>query len=115
MAWLEFTNFKNIFCINSAVVSIRVSKNSISGIDTNDIEKLKASYHFYSDLIINYFNSFSWKQRVLIIRIYESKIFKTKGKSFKNFSTIAYLYLKNMYVLSLFRFTFRYLLMINNE
>ena len=110
MAWLEFTNFKNIYCIHNALVSIRVSKKSISGLKSNSVEKNRASYQFYHELVNKYLTNFSWKQKNLILRIFESKMLLKKGKMFSTFSEMTFLYLKNMYVFSFFRFTLRFLI-----
>mgnify|MGYP003625180303 CR=1 FL=1 len=109
MAWLEFTNFKNIYCINSATMTIRVSNNSISGMESNINEKVEGSYQFYADLTCEYLDKFNWKQRNLIIRIFESKIFLVKGKSFENYIKIAKLFLGNLFIFSYLKFTFRFL------
>ncbi|REE83095.1 GT2 family glycosyltransferase [Lutibacter oceani] len=110
MAWLQFTDFENIYSLNNALVSIRVSNNSISGSESNSIEKNKASYQFYHELIYKYFNNFSWRQKNLILRIFETKTLLVKGKKISSFYEISFLFLKNRYVFSFFRFTFRFLI-----
>lgn len=108
MAWLEFSNFKNISCIDKAFVSIRVFDNSISGTSNNQKEKNKASYQFYSDLILRYLTHFNQQQKNLIIRIFESKQIFQHGKTLKSYTKISLLYLKNFFLISFIRFTFRF-------
>jgi glycosyltransferase involved in cell wall biosynthesis len=58
LAVLEFSNFKNIFSINAAVVYIRISELSISGSPLNEKLKLKAKFDFYYYLLTQHFQYF---------------------------------------------------------
>lgn len=109
MAWLEFTNFKNLFCINTEKVAIRVSDKSISGTNEYSTKKEQASLKFYSDLVHKHLSQFSFSQRNLILRIYESKNILVKGKSILYYIQLARLYAKNAYFRSVARFTYRYI------
>jgi hypothetical protein len=109
MALLEFSNFKNLFCINTEKVYIRVSDKSISGNNGYSIKKEQASLKFYSDLVNKHLFKFRLNQRNLILRIYESKTISVKGKSILNYFQIFWLYAINGYFMSIFRFTIRFI------
>lgn len=79
MAWLEFTNFQNIYSINDANVSIRVSEISISGQSNNNVVKSQAAYLFYYDLSNKYLSYFSKQQRLKSIARVEREYFKKKN------------------------------------
>ena len=59
LAALEFSDFKNVFSINEAVVYIRISNLSISGNRYNNELKSNAKFYFYSYLLNNKLNEFS--------------------------------------------------------
>lgn len=109
MAWLEFSNFQNIFCINEATVKIRISDISISGDDALKNKKDKASFRFYSDLISTYLYKFERTQRGLIIRIYESLLINIKGKNLNSFIKISKLFIKNFLFISFGIFVGRFI------
>jgi hypothetical protein len=108
MALLKFSNFGKLFCINSERVFVRVSDKSISGTNENSVEKLMGSLFFYDDLVQNYLHKFSFNQRNLILRIYESKLTFVEEKSGSNYFRILFLYAKSGYLFSIIRFTFRF-------
>jgi glycosyltransferase involved in cell wall biosynthesis len=60
LAMLEFSNFKDVYSINSAIVYVRITELSISGNRNNLKLKSKAKFGFYYYLLskkIKYFNS----------------------------------------------------------
>jgi hypothetical protein len=63
LAALEFSDFKNVFSINEAVVYIRISNLSISGNRDNNELKSKAKFYFYSYLLNNKVNEFSTNEK----------------------------------------------------
>ena len=110
MAWLEFSNFSNLYCITDEKVYIRVTDKCISGNIENNIIKNKATLNFFSDLVFKYLIKFNFFQRNLILRLYESNLIKVKGKSKNTYLKIFWLYFKNAYLFSVVRFTYRYFL-----
>ncbi len=113
MAWLEFSNFKNMFCINTEKVCIRVSNKSISGTNKFFIEKEKASFQFYKILVQEHLFKFRFSQRNLILRKHESKSVLVNGKSLMNYFRITWLYAKNAYLFSVLKFTYRFIFKYN--
>lgn len=67
LAWLEFTDFKTIYTINDAVVSIRYSNKSISGKQDNLEKKEAARFQFFKILVFKYLRHFTGKQRLAIL------------------------------------------------
>jgi hypothetical protein len=63
LAVLEFSDFKNIFSINEAVIYIRISELSISGSHVNKKLKLKAKFDFYYYLLNDKFYFFSNREQ----------------------------------------------------
>ena len=67
MAVMEFSNFKNIYSIDSATVFVRLGADNISGKTDNEKFKIQASQQFYEDLLIKYAQNFTPKQRLVIL------------------------------------------------
>lgn len=109
MACLEYSNFKDIYCISEAFVSIRVSGSSLSGKTSNLTEKNKASHDFYLEIIKDHLNKFDSQQKNLLIRMFERNYILNNGKSMNAYIAISKLFIENHFFLSFFRFTFRFL------
>lgn len=108
MAWLDFSYFKNLFCINTEKIFIRVSDKSISGGNAHSPAKMEASFKFYHNLVYNHLYNFRFSQRNLILRIYESTLMQCKGKSAVDYFNMISLFAKNGFFLSVIRFTMRF-------
>ena len=75
-ALLRFSNFSDIFSINTALVKIRISDLSISGNKTNQNLKNKASLEFYYLILKKHTNHFSKNQINIILNRLERFFFK---------------------------------------
>ncbi len=95
LAWLEFSDFGMIKVINSAVVKIRVTSQSISGCVSNLLEKRQASLQFFEYLFLKYSEKFNKKEMFQLKLLYESHL---KGKSF----SVNYVFKRNLNDLGLF-------------
>lgn len=87
LAWLEFSDFKNIYSINEAVVSILSSPISISGKKDNLTQKNNARLLFLNDLVFKKQNQFSKLQKKyflfeLGILLKEQNLIKLKNTFF---------------------------------
>ena len=83
LAVLEFSNFKEIYSINNAVVQIRISDNSISGSSDNFLLKSKATLQFYDYLLSQKTNFFSKSQKIVLLdKISKSYLNNKKEISF---------------------------------
>lgn len=75
-AWLDFSESKNIYSINTAIVKIRLSNFNISG-NTNALfkeQKVIASIAFYYDVIDMYFKHFTKHQKIQLLYAYEEHV-----------------------------------------
>lgn len=63
LAILEFSDFKKIFTINTAIVKIRISSISISGNNYNAKLKSEATFKYYHYLLVNKIKYFDLNQR----------------------------------------------------
>lgn len=71
LAWLEFSNFGNVYTINEALVRIRFTAGSISGKQDNLAAKQEARFQYLSTLIFEYISYFSAKQCEAILNEYD--------------------------------------------
>ena len=91
MAVLEFSEFKNVYSINKAVIFVRFSSLSISGDVTKERIKNKAKFSFYYFLLTRRTNCFSKKQKqILVSKI--SNCYINEKKQIVYFLKITWLY-----------------------
>lgn len=103
LAVLEFSDFKEVFTLNNAVVYIRISKLSISGNANNLAEKAKSTFEFYHYLLTNQITNFSnLEKKILLEKI--NKCFLNNNKKLSWFCRISILYLKNLFFIDYFNF-----------
>lgn len=88
---LEISGFREVFSINDAIVSVRVSQNSISGSGSFIRQKAKADFRFAQYLIRN-LNQFTKEEQNLIIPRIE-KLALNNRKQLKFGTKIIALYL----------------------
>ena len=103
LAVLEFSNFKNVYSINTAVVLIRISALSISGQQNNSKLKQQATFDFYYYLVskrLNYFNS----QQQLILYNQINKSYYNDKKNIRYFLKLTYFYMSRSLVVRYFYF-----------
>lgn len=63
-AWIQFAEDKPIFAINNAIVSIRVSNESLTGMNTNFRQKKIAESLFFFDLVKHSMHLFNEEMRL---------------------------------------------------
>lgn len=93
LAVLEFSDFKLIYTINTAVVFIRISEESISGKQDNYKLKNNAAFLFYFHLISFFANKFNSGQRQIILSKLNKSYINDKN-NFRNFIKISFFYFK---------------------
>ena len=69
LAVLEFSNFKNVYSINNAIVYVRISDISISGQQNNQEDKNNARFKYYYYLLKKKNVFFSKAQNVLLLNM----------------------------------------------
>lgn len=94
-AWLDFSEDKPIFTINSANAYIRNSKLNISGRTDNFEGKINASVLFYEYLITQKKRLFTNKQLLEISRSRVNLILRLRKLSTKEQMALVFLHLKN--------------------
>ena len=77
-AWLEFSNNKPIYTINNSLVYFRLSSSNISGKEDNVFIKSVSQNRFYRFLINQKLGLYNKKDRIRILRRYESHIFSIR-------------------------------------
>lgn len=79
LAWLEFSEFGNIYSINGAVSYISKSNHSISGSQEKQLEKEQAKYLFLRYLLTKRINVFRRDQRIKLILRFEFSVFNDEN------------------------------------
>lgn len=103
LAVLEFSNFEDVFSINEAQISIRISENSISGMKLNFKKKATATKQFYSYLLINKKEYFDKNERIeLLNRL--SNCYLNNKKNVVFFLMISIIYIQNLHFVEYFKF-----------
>lgn len=103
LAVLEFSNFEDVFSINEAQISIRISENSISGMKVNFKKKATATKQFYSYLLINKKEYFDKNERIeLLNRL--SNCYLNNKKNVVFFLMISLIYIQNLHFVEYFKF-----------
>lgn len=94
VAWLEFSNFSSIFCINDSFVKYRNSVLSVSGNEKLKSGKMIGEIEFLNYLIINHKSRFS---KNLLYKIYERYFHYYRSINYTNNFKILNL-IKNMII-----------------
>lgn len=105
-AWIEFSENKNIYTINEAVISIRVSDESISGKKDNFSSKNKAKELFYNFLISE--KKFDTSATLYLLLEYEITIKNNRKMQNEDWKTLFIKYFTNFKIVPFLKFTRRY-------
>lgn len=108
-AWLEFSEYQNIFTINEAVVSVRVSQNSITGKKDNVDLKNKSTLEFYRFLVNSVYPYFNSKQQEFLILEYAHKLKLSKDLDFKKTELLVMKLMKSGLFIAALKLLRRYL------
>ncbi|MBF4517585.1 glycosyltransferase family 2 protein [Flavobacterium sp. ANB] len=103
LAIVEFSDFKRIFTINTAILKIRISNISISGNQDNVKLKSKATFEYYHYLIVNKSRYFNNEQRkILLLKLGKSYINDKKNVGY--FFKISKIYWSDFLISDYFEF-----------
>lgn len=108
MAIFEFSDFGNIYSLNSAIVYIRVSEISISGNSGNAKIKYDASICFYKKLLHKYYNKLNTNIKSKIIQKIEEP-FYAKWE-LRSYFELIFLHLQCVGIYSMLKFNRRILI-----
>jgi glycosyltransferase involved in cell wall biosynthesis len=103
LAVLEFSNFKNVYSINTAVVLIRISALSISGQQVNSKLKQQATFDFYYYLVSKRLNCFNSQQQLKLYNQINKSYYNDK-KNMRYFLKLTYFYMSRFLVVRYFYF-----------
>lgn len=114
-AWLEFSQFKYIYSINSASVCFRLSEENISRSDFMIEEKNQATLAFYHFVIFKHILKFKRLQRKELLLVYEQFIYKINKVNFSFFISVFTLLFINLYFIQSIKFARRLLIYLNKH
>ena len=77
-AWLDFTDFGNVFSINDATAFFRISESNISRGGYEEKRKQFMKYTYFSIIIETYLEKFRIEQRLPLLLFYEQVVYNTK-------------------------------------
>ncbi len=80
-AWLDFTEFGQIYTINSATAYFRISEENISRGGFKEDLKQQTKYKYFSLIINEYLQEFSQEQRVPLLLFYEQVVYNSEKVS----------------------------------
>lgn len=111
LAVIEFSDFKEIYSINDAIINVRMSSENISGKTNNYKLKSQATFEFYYYLLNRKNMFFSNKQIVLLLSKL-TKSYLNDKKQITHFLKLSKIYLTNFIFLGYFKFISTFVLKI---
>lgn len=95
-AIIDFSEGGNIYSINEAKVYFRKSSFHITSMNDNIIEKQKAHLKSLKELILDYNNVMTFKQKKFFVQLFENQIFSFSKVGFQNYIYLVYFFCKFM-------------------
>lgn len=114
-AWLEFSDFKEIYSINSSYLSFRLSDENISRTNYKTEVKEQAKIKFFKDFIVKNLFKFKRNQRENILLYYEQMIYLGNKVNFRFWLRQFSLFLFNFNFIQSIKFTRRLLIYLNRD
>ena len=93
---VDFSEGGNIYSINEAKVYFRKSSFHITSMNDNIIEKQKAHLKSLKELILDYNNVMTFKQKKFFVQLFENQIFSFSKVGFQNYIYLVYFFCKFM-------------------
>ncbi|RTZ02918.1 glycosyltransferase [Flavobacterium sp. RSP49] len=103
LAILEFSNFKEIYTINGAVVNIRISALSISGSQNNLELKSKSTFTFFNYLLSKKSGCFTRLEKLILLKKMNNSYLNDK-KKINWFFKISNIYFINFFFIDYYHF-----------
>lgn len=110
LAWLEFSNFGNIFTINEAVAYIRMSNENISRESFEEDLKSEAKLKYFQLIVFNYLRYFQKDQRLPLILCLERLTYGYGKVRFSFYIKISMIFLKELFLPQFLKFQRRFFL-----
>lgn len=114
-AWLEFSQFKFIYTINSSSVCFRLSEENISRSDFMIQEKNQVTLAFYNFVIFKHLLKFKRFQRRELLLVYEQFVYKINKVDFNFFIRVFTVLFINLYFVQSIKFARRLLIHLNKD
>lgn len=114
-AWLEFPEFNMIYSINKAIVSFRLSNESISRDNYKIVEKETVKLQFFNFIVMQHLKNFTPSQQDHLLKFYEQLVYKNKRVSFNFYFFLFLKYLQKMRLLNAIKFTRRLIIHLSNN
>lgn len=114
-AWLEFSESKYIYSINSSNVTFRFSSENISRGNYKINEKQKIALQFYKFIIFKYFNKLKRYQRKYLLLYYEQLVYKNKRATFSFWLHLFLLFISKGYFIQSIKFTRRLFIFLKTK
>lgn len=107
-AWIDFSDFNEIYSINDAFVTVGLSNKNISrrGYKTN--EKDDASYMFHTYVLKKYFLKIKRRQIYKLLLMYEQLVYRNKKQGFNFFIKMLIMFNLKFYPIGSVKFVRRY-------
>jgi glycosyltransferase involved in cell wall biosynthesis len=109
-AWLDFTNFGNIYTINEAIVYFRISTENISRKGYKDAVKNESRYIYFTLLVENFLTKFKKQQRLKLMFYYEQLVYNLNKTSIYFWMLMCGKLLKEFELIQIIKFTRRVLI-----
>jgi glycosyltransferase involved in cell wall biosynthesis len=103
LAVLEFSNFKEIYTINGAVVNVRISALSISGSQNNLELKSKSTFTFFNYLLSKKSGCFTRLEKLVLLKKMNNSYLNDK-KKISWFLKISNIYFMNFFFIDYYHF-----------
>lgn len=103
LAVLEFSNFKELYTINKAIVYIRISDLSISGSQEDSELKSKSAFKFYYYLLSKKSDCFTKAEMLVLLKKINNSYLNNKRK-INWFLKITSIYIVNFFILDYYYF-----------
>lgn len=114
-ALLEFSEFKNIYSINNAFVSFRLSDENISRANYKSHEKQILRLQFFKFIVSKHLNKFKRYQQRSFLLHYEQLIYINKSVNFYFWLLVLLSFLKIFYFIQGIKFTRRVLIHLRKK
>lgn len=114
-AWMEFSDFKDIYSINSSYLSFRLSNENISRANYKTEIKEQAKIKFFKDFILKNLFKFNRNQRENLLLYYEQMIYLGNRVNFRFWLRQFLLFLINFNFIQSIKFTRRLLIHLNRD
>ena len=114
-AWLEFSEFKDIYTINTAIVRFRLSNENISRNYFKSKEKEIVQLQFFEYLVYKVLMKFTPKQKIFFLLYFEQIIYKNKKVSISFWFYMCSCFMNSFYFVEVIKFTRRVLIYLKKE